>query len=125
LLRLSEQYLIRAEARTQLGQYTDAAADLNVVRTRAGLLNTTATDKATLTAAIEKECRTEFFCEWGHRWLDLKRWPGINNASLTRADEVLSVVKGAQWQSTDAFYPIPQTARNVNSTLTQNPGYSN
>lgn len=125
LLRLSEQYLIRAEARTQLGQFTDAAADLNVVRTRAGLVNTTATDKPSLMAAIEKECRTEFFCEWGHRWLDLKRWPGTVNPALTRADEVLSVVKGNQWQATDALYPVPQTARNVNTNLTQNPGYSN
>jgi starch-binding outer membrane protein, SusD/RagB family len=125
LLRLAEQYLIRAEARTQLSQFTDAAADLNVVRNRAGLGNTTANDKATLLAAIEQECKIEFFVEWGHRWLDLKRWQGAANTTVTRADEVLSVIKGAQWQSTDALYPIPQTARNVNTNLTQNSGYTN
>jgi hypothetical protein len=125
LLRMAEQYLIRAEARTQLGQFTDAAADLDVVRKRAGLGNTTANDKPTLIAAIEQECRMEFFCEWGHRWLDLKRWPGIVNTSVTRADEVLGKEKGAQWQSTDVLYPIPQSARNVNVNLTQNSGYTN
>jgi len=124
LLRLAEQYLIRAEARTQLSQFADAAADLNVIRRRAGLGNTTANDKPTLMAAIEQECKTEFFVEWGHRWLDLKRWPGATN-SVTKADEVLAALKGAQWQSTDALYPIPQTARNVNTNLAQNPGYTN
>jgi hypothetical protein len=124
LLRLSEQFLIRAEARVQQGDYAGAAADLNVVRTRAGLPNTTAADKPSLMAAIEHECRTEFFCEWGHRWLDLKRWPGVSNPSVTRADEVLSVVKGSQWQSTDVLYPIPQPEMNANVNLTQNPGYN-
>ncbi|OQP56392.1 RagB/SusD family nutrient uptake outer membrane protein [Niastella populi] len=125
LLRMAEQYLIRAEARTQLGQFTDAAADLDVVRKRAGLGNTTANDKPTLIAAIEHECRTEFFCEWGHRWLDLKRWPGIANPAVTRADEVLGKEKGTLWQSTDMLYPVPQPARNVNVNLTQNAGYTN
>jgi hypothetical protein len=124
LLRMSEQYLIRAEANTRLGNFSNAATDLNIVRTRAGLPNTTANDKASLINAIEHECRTEFFCEWGHRWLDLKRWPGISNPSATRADEVLTAAKGPSWQSTDALYPIPQQERNVNPNLTQNPGYN-
>jgi len=124
LLRLPEQYLIRAEARTRQNDFSGAAADLDVVRTRAGLPNTAATDMTSLVAAIEHECRTEFFCEWGHRWLDLKRWPGITNPSATRADEVLSVVKGSQWQSTDKLFPIPQPEINSNLNLTQNPGYN-
>ncbi|MBS1605473.1 MAG: RagB/SusD family nutrient uptake outer membrane protein [Bacteroidetes bacterium] len=124
LLRMSEQYLIRAEANTQLGQFSSAAADLDIVRARAGLPNTTAADKPSLITAIEHERRTEFFCEWGHRWLDLKRWPGIANPSATRADEVLSAAKSSNWQSTDALYPIPQPERNVNPNLTQNPGYN-
>jgi hypothetical protein len=124
LLRLPEQYLIRAEARTQQGNFAGAAADLNVVRTRAGLPNTTASDKPSLMAAIEHERRVEFFCEWGHRWLDLKRWPGIGNPSVTRADEVLSALKGSQWQSTDALFPIPQPEINANVNLTQNPGFN-
>jgi hypothetical protein len=123
VLRLSEQYLIRAEARTQQSNYIEAAADINSVRVRAGLPGTKAADKATLMAAIEHERRIEFFCEWGYRWLDLKRWPGITNPAVTRADEVLSQLKGDQWQSTDALYPIPQPAINSNVNLTQNKGY--
>jgi hypothetical protein len=123
LLRLPEQYLIRAEARTQQGNFAGAAADLNVVRARAGLPNTTASDKPSLMAAIEHELRVEFFCEWGHRWLDLKRWPGVGNPALSRADEVLPVDKTTPWKSTDALYPIPQPEINANVNLTQNPGY--
>ncbi|MEZ2440697.1 RagB/SusD family nutrient uptake outer membrane protein [Chitinophaga sp. RCC_12] len=123
VLRLTEQFLIRAEARTQQSNYLQAAADLNSVRLRAGLSNTKASDKATLMAAIEHERRVEFFCEWGHRWLDLKRLPGINNPAISRADEVLSQLKGGQWQSTDVLYPIPQSAINSNRNLDQNKGY--
>jgi starch-binding outer membrane protein, SusD/RagB family len=124
LLRMSEQYLIRAEAETQLANFAAAAADLNVVRTRAGLAATTATDMPSLKAAIEHECRIEFFCEWGHRWLDLKRWPGISNPAVTRADEVYPKDKTTPWLPTDALYPIPQPEINANPNLTQNPGYN-
>lgn len=124
VLRLSEQYLIRAEAETQQGDYTDAAADIDVVRTRAGLPNTTATDKASLLAALEHENRIEFFCEYGHRWMDLNRWPGIANPSASRADEVYPVNKTTPWQPYDALWPIPLPEITANSNLTQNPGYN-
>lgn len=123
VLRLSEQYLIRAEARMQQGDISGAAADLNVVRTRAGLPNTTASDVVSLTAAIEHEDRVEFFCEWGHRWLDLKRWPGIGNPAIKRADEVYPKDKTTSWNPNDALYPIPQPEISTNPNLTQNGGY--
>jgi hypothetical protein len=115
VLRLAEQYLIRAEARTQLNKFAEAQADLNTIRKRANLANTSANDKASLLQAIEKERQIEFFCEWGHRWFDLKR--------TGRIDTVLGTIKGSNWQSTDALYPIPQAEILSNSKLTQNPGY--
>lgn len=42
VLRLEEQYLIRAEARAHLGDLAGAAEDLNAIRNRAGLGNTAA-----------------------------------------------------------------------------------
>lgn len=123
VLRLAEQHLVRAEALTRLNQVPAAVADLNVVRSRAGLfaLPTTLTQQQCM-AAVEQERRVELFTEWGHRWFDLKRWPGIANASITRADEVLGAIK-TDWQPTDQWYPVPKAELTLNPNLVQNPGY--
>jgi starch-binding outer membrane protein, SusD/RagB family len=123
ILRVAEQYLIRAEARAQQNNFSGAQADINVIRSRAGLANATFTDYATAMAAIEKERKAELFCEWGHRWFDLKRWPSLTlPASKTRADEVLGALK-ATWKSTAILFPIPKSAIDANPVLTQNEGY--
>ncbi len=114
LLRLAEQYLIRAEARAKQDNLTGAQDDLNKIRNRAGLLNTTANDKASLLLAIEQERHFELFTEWGHRWFDLKR--------TGRAGAVLSLVKSG-WQDTDKLFPIPLREITNSPNLTQNPGY--
>lgn len=118
VLRLAEQYLIRAEARAQQNNISGAVADINMIRARAGLpALSSAMSKDQCMAAIEQERRIEFFTEWGHRWLDLKR--------TNRADAVLSAVKGAEWQTTDGLYPIPQSELQTDANLVQNPGYDN
>lgn len=114
VLRAAEQYLIRAEARTNLNNIAAAINDLNVIRSRAGLPPTTGSTKGDLLLAIEQERRVELFSENGHRWLDLKR--------TGRLDAVMGAIKPG-WQSTDALFPIPQSERNRNSNLSQNPGY--
>lgn len=120
VIRLAELHLIRAEARAQLGNVSDAQNDLNQIRQRAKLGNTTANTKAGLLSAIFKERRMEFFTEWANRWLDLKRSGKIN--------EVMSVITplkgGGGWKPEFQFYPIPQAERNANPSLTQNPGYA-
>lgn len=115
IFRLAEQYLIRAEARAEQGNIIGAQFDLNTIRNRAGLPNTTANDKASLLLAIEQERRVELFAEWGHRWLDLKR--------TNRADIVLDPIKAPDWQSTDVLYPIPERETTTNPNVTQNEGY--
>jgi len=115
MFRLAEQYLIRAEARAQQGNIAGAVADLNVLRSRAGLAALPTTlDKAALLLAIEQERRVELIAEWGHRWFDLKR--------TNRADAVLGAKKST-WKATAALYPIPQSEGLANPNLTQNPGY--
>lgn len=114
LLRLAEQYLIRAEARAEQGKLTEAKADLNMIRTRAGLANTIAVTKDDILAATEKERRIELLAEWGHRWIDLKR--------RNRADAVLQPLKSG-WQPHDVLYPVPQSQIQLNPLLTQNAGY--
>lgn len=118
VLRLAEQYLIRAEARAYQNKLTgsnSAESDINVLRSRAGLANTVATTQTELLSAIEKEARMELFTEWGHRWFDLKR--------KGRADVVLSPVK-LGWDATDMLWPLPESELLNNKNLTpQNPGY--
>lgn len=118
--RLAEIYLIRAEARTKLGNITganSAASDLNLVRARAGLTpNITATTEPNMMAAIEKERVCELFYE-GHRWLDLKRWGKLNT--------VLSALpwKAANHKPHMTLLPIVRAEMIANPKLLQNPGY--
>lgn len=114
MLRLAEQYLIRAEARAQQNDLTGALADLNTIRRRAGLTDVTATTQAAVITLIMRERQTELFCEWGHRWLDLKRTNTI--------DAVLGAAKTG-WQPTAALFPVPYTQLQNNPFLVQNPGY--
>ena len=115
LLRLAEQYLIRAEARAQQGNVTGAQEDLNTIRNRAGLGSTPASDQTSLIEAILQERRVELFAENGHRWLDLKR--------TGRAGAVLGPIKSG-WQDTDVLLPIPDVELENNANLLpQNPGY--
>ncbi len=74
VMRLAEQFLIRAEARIQQDKLDDGRADLDSVRIRAGLLPLPVNlDKDALLLAVEQERKVELFVEWGHRWFDLKR----------------------------------------------------
>lgn len=115
IMRLAELYLIRSEARAQQGLITGSQADINLIRARAGLLPVAPADKAALLLAIEHERQVELMTEWGHRWFDLRRF--------NRLDAVLSPIKSPNWQSSDAFYPIPESEINIDPNLQQNPGY--
>lgn len=113
--RLAEQYLIRSEARTHLGNLIGAREDLNVIRNRAELANTTANSESELLEAILAERRVELFTEQGHRWFDLRR--------TGRATAVLGMFK-PDWEDTDVLFPIPEIELEANpNLLPQNQGY--
>lgn len=116
VFRLSEQYLIRAEAKAHAGKISEAVADLNVVRNRAGLAPVTnGVGLDSCLSAIMQERRKEFFAEWGHRWFDLKRTNTINAE--------MKISKGDDWQTHDGLYPIPLYEMQMNPSLIQNNGY--
>lgn len=116
ILRLSEQYLIRAEAKVHVGDILGGISDLNTIRQRAGVANVPDSKTAPeVLSAIIHERQVELFSEWGHRWLDLKR-TGL-------ADQILSSVKPSTFNHNDLFYPIPHSDILANSNLEQNPGY--
>jgi predicted negative regulator of RcsB-dependent stress response len=70
--RYSEVLLFLAEAQMEQNKLADAAANLNLVRTRAGLANTTATSQTALRDQIYQDRRSELAFE-NKRWLDLVR----------------------------------------------------
>lgn len=117
VLRLSEQYLNRAEARLELGLPT-ALDDINILRKRAGLANLpSGLPKPQALQAIVQERRVELCFEWADRWFTLKR--------LGLADAVMAKAKPTTWKSFAQLYPVPTTEIQNNRQLTQNPGYTN
>jgi len=106
VIRLAEMYLTRAEANfrnsTKVG--AEPLADINAIRTRAGLPALT-----TLTLdAITKE-----------RYLEL----AFEGHNLHEAKRLQKSVGANAWNSPKLILPIPQREMDVNKNLVQNAGY--
>jgi starch-binding outer membrane protein, SusD/RagB family len=115
VLRFGEMLLIKAEAANELGQTAPAVTALNLVRTRAGLPNTTAATQADLRNAIWKERRVELAFEHD-RFFDLIR--------QGRAGAVLRASGKNFVDGKNELFPIPLSQILISEgKLTQNPGY--
>ncbi|WP_046745112.1 RagB/SusD family nutrient uptake outer membrane protein [Kordia zhangzhouensis] len=128
-MRLSEMYLIRAEAhaRKAAPDFAAAAADVNAIRTaRFGSAQTTATYTSLnqAIADIKDERRLEL-CFEGFRYLDIKRYRNILNEGIERdAFDCQGGVPCSLPVSSEKFtFPIPQTEINANPNMVQNSGY--
>jgi len=125
VLRLAEMFLNRAEARTRNStpDFAGALSDLNEVRNRAGLPDTTGAGVANASQildAIEHERGIEFIQE-GHRWYNLIR-TGYALDTLTSIDRLNSDPVSL----TDAgrqVLPIPSRDIDSNENLNQNGAY--
>ena len=106
VLRLAEQYLIRAEARARIGvNLSGARDDMNMIRSRAKTAESTTTAQSDLISEILLESRKEFFCEQGHRWYNLKR--------TGQADAVLTALKSG-YRPAAKLLPLPVAAIDAN-----------
>ncbi|MDF2190535.1 RagB/SusD family nutrient uptake outer membrane protein [Paraflavitalea sp. CAU 1676] len=112
LLRISEQYLIRAEALAKNNKLEDAKIDLNKIRNRSGLPNTAAVTQETLVDSIYQEVKWETFGEWMNGWLALKRYSKFD-AHMSE----ISAMKGGQWQPYKRVFPVPQREIDANRNL--------
>lgn len=138
MLRLAEQYLIRAEAYIRSNNIPLGINDLNTLRTRSRLpasgtvpdplpALSTALSLTDALKAVEHERRTEMFTEMGDRWLTLKRTKGFSNPNISRADEFMPAAtsaKGGTWRTEWQLYPIPRTETIKDVNLKQNPEYN-
>jgi hypothetical protein len=114
VLRLGEQYLIRSEARAQQNDLSGSESDINIIRSRALLSGISNLSRDELLDTIAHERQVELFCEWGHRWFDLKR--------TGKLSAILRPIK-PNWNDYAQLYPIPVTELANDPNLTQNPGY--
>ena len=132
IMRLSEMYLIKAEARAEASDFPGVVTALKFITDARGASSPVlSTNKAQAFAQILTERRKELAFE-GFRYLDLKRLGSIAGATVDRdaADYSSSSANfpGANpsnlpMNSNKWTLPIPQDELNVNPEIVQNPGY--
>ena len=110
-LRLADVILLYAEALNENGNTAAALTQLNRIRSRAGLADSSATSQADVRQAIQDERRLELAFE-GHRWFDLVRTNTVN------------AEMGVTVSPNYHVFPIPTSeVRSTNGLITQNTGY--
>ena len=115
VLRFAEVLLINAEASNELGQTAKAADQINKVRKRAGLSNTSASSQEAMRNAVWHERRVELAMEHD-RFFDLVR--------QGRAGKVMRAHGKAFVDGKHERFPIPLDQILISQgKLTQNPGY--
>jgi hypothetical protein len=114
VLRTSEVYLIRAEARAKKAAPDEAGArsDLNLIAARAPIVYDVATTGTALVNAIIAQRRLELAFE-GDRWFDLKR----------RGADLIKPSGNLLFDDYRRLAPVPVREIQINSNLIQNPGY--
>lgn len=114
VVRIEEMYLIAAEAAAQISDWQRCNELLNEIRNRAGLSPLELNNINDAITAILKERRVELFCEFGHRFYDLKRRDQLS---------VLRKVK-PEWKDYFNQLPLPENELLLNpNLLPQNEGY--
>jgi hypothetical protein len=88
IIRNEELILIRAEANIQLGNLGPALDDINFIRVNSGGLPPLAAfaDQATAINAMLVERRYSLVFEWGHRWIDMRRYGRLTPAPANWID---------------------------------------
>jgi starch-binding outer membrane protein, SusD/RagB family len=114
VFRLEEAYFIKAEALARQGLFDQALTFLNATRVRAGLTPLVSISGEEFFNEELAEKRREFFCEFGQRFLDLKRLGRLNELSTVKPD----------WDDNKQVWPLPQSELLLNpNLLPQNVSY--
>ncbi|NGP90078.1 RagB/SusD family nutrient uptake outer membrane protein [Fodinibius halophilus] len=137
LFRVSEMYLINAEAKAATGDLPGAAQrifELRSARTFAapGPSLPSYANQQEAFADILVERRKELAFE-GHRWFDLRRMGPVAGVTIDRDETVTGIGGCNQYdacvgpdpaQDSEKYVlPIPQNELNANPNIKQNPGY--
>lgn len=117
ILRMSEMYLIRAEAYARQDLPEKALADLNALREERGATLASLTDD--LLDEIFLERRKEL-CFEGHLFFDISRF----HKDVERNSDSYATTSNLDYPSDYFILPIPKTNTDLNSNLEQNEGYN-
>ena len=120
VMRYAEVLMIHAEAVTMQGRPQDAYADVNAIRTRAGLGTLPAGYSQTQMMTEIMHQREIEFAREGDRFYDLVRWNLIQQA-LTNSDKVGKQYYAAKFN----YFPIPQSELDNNPLMVQNTAWGN
>jgi hypothetical protein len=123
VIRLSEVYLNRAEARWNLQKYTEAADDIRIISQRAHPTRTitiTYTSNIDLYKQIADE-RNRELCFENHRFFDIVR----RKENLQRGSDCNASTCSLTYPNEKFVLPIPNKEVQANTAMIQNPGYIN
>lgn len=135
LMRYADVLLMYAEAKYELGQMTETIWNQTIkpIRQRAGFTDTSALAYPTtdMQNVIRRERRCELAIE-GLRLFDIRRWKTIETVMNCRPHGAKYAENNTQYiqlderkfnKERDYLFAIPQSQRDINKNLTQNPGY--
>lgn len=116
-LRLADTYLLLAEAEFKLGNLTQSANWINLLRTRAGA-----------TPALASEITLDYILDERSRELlaeENRRETLVRTGKLVERVRKYNKIAGLTIQETNILLPVPQAVIDANTGLTmpQNPGY--
>ena len=127
IYRYADALLLLAEAQNEQSKTDLALLNLNRVRTRAGLPSLSGLSQSVLRGRIAQDRRSELAFE-NHHWFDLVRTGtaiATFNAYGIKLKTTNTYLTADSYQVNDnrLLFPIPQSEREINPQLTQNPGY--
>jgi len=136
LMRYADILLMYAEAKNELGEMNQSVWNQTIrpLRERAGFTDAGALNypaNGDLREIIRRERRTELFME-GLRLFDIRRWGTIETVMNGNPTGAKFAAENTQYirldqrkfnKDRDYLFAVPQSQRDINPNLTQNPGY--
>lgn len=135
LMRYADVLLMYAEAKNELGEMNESVWNQTIrpIRERAGFTDAEALNYPTgdLRETIRRERRTELFLE-GTRLFDIRRWGTIETVMNGNPHGARFAANNTQYilldqrrfnKDRDYLFAIPQSQRDINPNLSQNPEY--
>ena len=136
LMRYADVLLMYAEAKTELVEMNETVGNKTIrpIRERAGFTDASALNypaSGDMQTIVRRERRCELAIE-GTRLYDIRRWKTIETAlngnprgAKFAADntQYIQLDKRSFNKDRDYLFAIPQSQRDINKNLTQNPGY--